>query len=277
LVYSVTRNPVIMKKLLSRRTPSSAIVFACAAAVSVASLLFAAAAREARVTEVIRDVRLLVPRSGVRPAVVNENVHEGTAVRTGGDSRAELTFPDRTLARLGENTVFSFGAGVRTYNLGSGAILMSAPPSAGTIRIASPVATAAVSGFTVMFEEHRNGWSKFIVVHGKGSVSLKGVRTGPCRLHTGQMIAWLPHPAVCPEVLNIDLSRVLQGNLIKGFKNRLPELDLILADIENQRTAPPGGGLVDPTSQDLRDLNVNAHPSPPEPPPRTPRPEARPR
>jgi hypothetical protein len=32
---------------------------------------------------------------------------EGTAVRTGLESRAELTFTDQTLARLGANTVFS--------------------------------------------------------------------------------------------------------------------------------------------------------------------------
>jgi FecR protein len=252
----------------------TAAALVCVAAISIATLVFAAEKKEARVTEVIHDVRLLAPRSGPRPAVVNENVRQGTAVRTGRDSRAELTFTDQTLARLGENTIFSLGTGVRTYDLGGGAILMSAPASAGTVRIASPVATAAVTGFTVMLEEHRNGWSKFIVVHGKGSVRFKGIQNEPCRLHTGQMIAWPPHPVTCPAVLNIDLSRLLQGNLIKGFRHRLPELDLILADIENQQSSPPRGGLVDPTNQDALDLNANAHPTPGTPPPRPTRPPA---
>jgi hypothetical protein len=254
-----------MKKLFSRVTPSITICFAFVAAISVATFIFAAEKKEARVTEVIRDVRLLSPRQGPRPAVVNEKVHEGTAVRTGRDSRAELTFPDQTLARLGENTVFSLGAGVRTYDLGNGAILMSAPQRTGTVRIASPVATAAVTGFTVMFEEHRNGWSKFIVLHGKGTVSFKGIQGGPCGLHTGQMIIWPPHPVRCPEVLNIDLSKLLQGKLVKGFKRPLPELALILADIKDQQTSPPPNGLVDPTNQNTLDLNRNAHPPPPTP------------
>ncbi len=218
---------IIMKKLLSHRITPIAIAFAFAAAISVATFVFAAEKKEARVTEVIREVRLLTPRGGPRPAAVNESLHEGTAVRTGRDSRAELTFSDQTLARLGENTIFSLAGGSRTYNLGGGAILMSAPNGTGAVRIASPVATAAVTGFTVMFEEHKNGWSKFIVLHGQGRVSFKGIPGRPCRLHTGQMIVWPPHPVRCPDVLNIDLSKLLRGNLVKGFRRPLPELALI--------------------------------------------------
>jgi FecR protein len=257
-----------------RKHPIAA-VFGFAALSMIAALLFAAEKREARVTEVIRDVRLLTPRVGSRPAVVNENVREGTAVRTGTNSRAELTFFDRTLARIGENTVFSFGARARTYDLGSGAILVSAPEGTGTVRIVSPAATAALSGFTAMFEEHKNDWSKFIVLHGNGRVSFKGVPGPPCRLHTGQMIIWPPHPVRCPQVLNIDLSKLLQGNLVKGFKYRLPELDLILAAINNQQTAPPRSGLIDPTNVNALDLNANARPTPQTPPPRTPPPQTR--
>src|SRR2546430_15092495 len=96
-------------------------------AAGVASLLFAADQKQARVTEVIHDVRLLAGQTAARPATVNDTVHEGTAVRTGTDSRAELTVLDQTLTRLGANTGFSFGAAARTYDLGSGAILISAP------------------------------------------------------------------------------------------------------------------------------------------------------
>jgi hypothetical protein len=69
-------------------------------------------------------------------------------------------------------------------------------------------------------------------------------------------------------VLNIDISKLLSGKLIKGFKRPLPELDLILADIENQQTSPPSGGLIDPTSQDIIDQSINARPPklpPPQP------------
>ena len=107
-----------MNKLLLHRIASVAVAFAIVAAISIAGFVFAAEKKEARVTEIIREVRLLSPSGGARPAAVNENVREGTAVRTGRNSRAELMFPDQTLARLGENTVFSLGSGPRTVQSG---------------------------------------------------------------------------------------------------------------------------------------------------------------
>jgi len=63
--------------------------------------------KEAKVTQVIQDVRVLPSNASPRPAAVNDNVHQGTAVQTGGQSRSELTFKDQTITRLGEKTIFS--------------------------------------------------------------------------------------------------------------------------------------------------------------------------
>ena len=230
--------------------------------IGLTKFAIAAEKKEARVTQVIRDVRLLASNTAPRPAALNESVREGTAVRTGDESRAELTFSDQTLARLGANTVFGFNEGARTYNLGSGAILMSAPRGSGAVKVMTSAATAALTGFTAIYEFHANTWSKFIVLHGDGTIVFKNASAAPCRLHTGQMMIWAPHPTRCPEVLNVDLSKLLQGKLVKGFNRPLPELDLILADIENQRTSPPSGGLIDPTSQDTIDQGINARPTP---------------
>src|SRR5437016_14499620 len=235
-------------------------------AVGIATVLFAAEQKQARVTEVIHDVRLLAAKAAARPAAENDTIHEGTAVRTGTDSRAELTFTDLTLTRLGANTVFSFGAATRTYDLGNGAILMSAPKQAGAVKITTAVASFAVSGFTAILERHSNTWNKFILLHGNGTLTLKGTPTGPCQLHTGQMVVFPPHPTHCPPVLNIDISKLLNGKLVKGFNRPLPELNIILADIENQHNEPPSGGLIDPTNQDVIDQAMNAHMESPPPP-----------
>src|SRR5438270_5753092 len=137
-------------------------------AVGIATFLFAADKKKAPVTEVIHDVRLLTAQTAGRTATVNDTVREGTAVRTGTDSRAELTFTDQTLTRLGANTVFSFGGAARTYDLGSGAILMSAPKETGTVKITTAVATCAVSGFTMISEYHGNTWNKVLLFNGDG-------------------------------------------------------------------------------------------------------------
>jgi len=255
-----------MKTLLPKPSLIGAISLV-AIFLSIVTVLLAAEHKQARVTEVIHDVRLLASQTASRAAAVNDAVNEGTAVRTGTDSRAELQFTDRTLTRLGANTVFSFGAGVRTYDLGSGAILMTAPKGAGTVKVSTGVATIAISGFTAILEAHQNAWNKLIVLYGDGTFTFKN-GAGSCHLSTGQMVVFPPHPTHCPPVLNIDMAKLLNGKLVKGFKGALPELDLILAAIESQQTSPPSGGLIDPTSQDKIDQAMNAHPMESAAPPR---------
>ncbi len=255
-----------MNKLLRAPIRLIGILFIATIGVGLTHLAIAAPKKEARVTEVVRDVNLLTSRAAPRPAAVNDSVQEGTAVRTGSDSRAEITFTDQTLTRLGANTVFSFGRATKTYDLGSGAILMYAPQKAGEVKIHTSVATAAIAGFTAMFEHHPKGWSKLILLHGKGRVSFKGVPGDPCRLHDAQMIVWPAHPTTCPQVHDIDLSKLLRGKLVKGFKRKLPELDIILAEIKKQEAEPPTGGLIDPTSLDTLDQRSATEPLPTPPP-----------
>src|SRR5438270_12146781 len=85
--------------------------------------------KEARVSQVIQDVRLLEAHAAPHAAAVNDKVIQGSAVRTGTESRAELTFNDLTITRLGANTIFSFTAGARQAELTQGAILLQVPPT----------------------------------------------------------------------------------------------------------------------------------------------------
>src|SRR5258708_3999903 len=100
-----------MKKEFWHRVRVIGILFAFDVAIGPPSFTMAAGKNEARVTQAIRNVQLLAAHSAPRPASINDNVRAGTAVQTGSDSRAEVTFTDRTLARLGANSVFSFGDG----------------------------------------------------------------------------------------------------------------------------------------------------------------------
>jgi hypothetical protein len=102
--------------------------------------------KEAKVTQVIQDVRVLPSNASPRPAAVNDNVHQGTAVQTGVQSRSELTFKDQTITRLGEKTIFSVGEGPRTIDLGSGQFLLYAPKKAGGAKVKAGAVTAAITG-----------------------------------------------------------------------------------------------------------------------------------
>ncbi len=102
--------------------------------------------KEAKVTQVIQDVRMLPSGAAPRPAAVNDNVRQGTAVQTGIQSRSELTFKDQTITRLGEKTIYSPGAGVRTIDMGSGQFLLYVPKKSGGAKVKMGPVTAAITG-----------------------------------------------------------------------------------------------------------------------------------
>src|SRR5205085_2576930 len=106
--------------------------------------------QQARVTIIVNDVKLLPSQAAPRPAVVNDEIQQGTAVRTGADSRTELTFADLTITRLGSNTVFSFNREARELKLKGGAVLIQVPPGAPEVKVSTAAVSAAISGGTAI-------------------------------------------------------------------------------------------------------------------------------
>lgn len=231
--------------------------------IAAVKFVMAAPKKEARVTAVIKDVRVIGSNAAPKAAALNDSVVEGNAIRTGGDSRAELTFTDATLTRIGANTVFTFGEGAKQFDLASGALLLVVPKSAGTTRVNIGAATAAVSGFTALFE-HNASINKLVILEGRGDVSFKNI-PGPCPLESGQMMVWPTRPTRCPEVRTVDVSKVMKSAKLVTLFNKLPAWSLgpIQAVIENQQTSPPPGGLTDPTNIDAVSQNQPNQPIPP--------------
>jgi FecR-like protein len=119
---------------------------AIALASGLSSKVSAGELKEAKVTQVIQDVQVVPSNASPRAAAVNEDVHQGTAVKTGVQSRSELTFKDQTMIRLGEKAVFSVGEGSRTIDLGSGQFLLYVPKKAGGAKVKTGPVTAAITG-----------------------------------------------------------------------------------------------------------------------------------
>src|SRR5262249_15740402 len=104
---------------------------------------------QARVTQVVQDVKVMPSVAAARPATVNETVHQGSGVQSGVKSRSELTFQDQSITRLGEQTIFNVGGGARTIELGSGQFLLYVPKNSGGAKIKMGSVTAAITGTTV--------------------------------------------------------------------------------------------------------------------------------
>jgi hypothetical protein len=264
-----------MKKLPGSSFVGS--VIAIFVALSLADFAIAAGKKDARVTQVIRDVRLLTSKAGTRPAAVNDAVQEGQAVRTGGESRAELTFVDQTITRLGANTIFAYGEGAKEFDLSSGAALIVVPKEVGRVKINTAAATAAVTGFTCLVESHSKAANKWMIMEGDACLKklLKGHAVGDCiMLHAGDML--VIQPGGSTSVHKFDIQKTLQTALLFTEFGNLPKWaqDDINTAIDNQNAGgnSPGGKDTDPTGQGAIDQkNATGQPPkfvpPPGPPP----------
>lgn len=213
--------------------------------------VFAQSSRlEGRVTQVVREVNVLEPARPPRRAVLNERLGEGAAVRTGGNSRAELTFLDQTISRLGANTLYRFKRAGRQGELDSGSTLLRVPKDSRGAKIVSPVVTAGITGTTVIFESSRAGESRLTVLEGNARLTLVRDPAQTRSLRAGQTLQVPPGATRLPEPAEIDLDRVMKTSpLIIGFRP-LPSQSLINNAIRHQqqrggfnqpnRNAPPG-------------------------------------
>src|SRR5205823_4469003 len=257
----------------------------------------AAQLKEAQVTQVVKDVKLLPTGAAARPASVSDEVREGTAVRTGVDSRSELKFSDQTLARLGANTLFSFAEGTRNLNLQDGAMLLRVPKGAGRAKISSSAVTAAITGTTVMVETHaltkknKNSYYKFIVLEGTARLYLPGRLGESTLVKAGQMIIMRLDSKMIPEPVDVDIGKITQSSLlVTGFSTPLGSENLIAYEQLKQNEQKTSGQLYETnlaifgagTNVVLTDTNTvdvavaaestQAPPPPPPPPPPSPTP-----
>ena len=226
-------------------------VLVLAAALSVTTGVRAVPLTQAEITAVFNDVKVLPDGATPRHASLHDAIAGRTGVKTGIDSRAELTFNDQSLARLGANSLFSFNNNTRDLTLSDGTILFRCPKNAGGAKITTAAVTAAITGTTVLMETNRNpknkkrNYIKLIVLEGTMRVFLNN-RTGESVLiHAGQMIILSPDSKVLPEPVNIDLARLVKSSkLITSFRP-LPSTDLVQREIGRQLHERSNGDLIE--------------------------------
>ena len=276
-----------MKKRFVQILWSGLIVPFCV--VGAERLIAADQLQQARVSQVIQDVRVLETHGAPRAAAVNDKVTQGMGVRTGVESRAELTFTDLTLTRLGANTVFSFKQGAREIDLTSGAVLLQIPPKAPAVKVSTSAVTAAITGGTALFA--KGPPTKFMVLEGIGTFYPTGHPERAATINGGEMMTMTADGRMTkPEKFDVKL--VLKtSRLIKDFPP-LENMPLVMAVVDLQLAEQQLAGLNSQAlARDLVDVigttdqNANANPvvlvrnstpsptpPPPTPPPPTPPP-----
>lgn len=217
---------------------------------ALAASLPAATLESAKVTAAVNKVLIVPPEQSPKPAAVGDVLTGKASLETGGASRAELTFNDQTIARVGANSVFSFFRGTRELELNQGVIFLQVPKNAGGATIQTAAVTAAITGTTIAIEySPANGKSpgavKILVLEGTLRVFLKSRPGESMLLEAGQMITLEPDATSLPEAAVFDIARLVETSKLLGEPfQTLPSMPLIEQSIQNQTTEKKDGTLV---------------------------------
>jgi len=202
---------------------------------------------EARVTRIVREVKLLPTGAKAKPANLNDQVDAKTGVRTGDRSRSELTFVDLTIERLGSNTVFHFDKAGRVVELDGGSMLLRVPKDSGGGQMQTRAVTVGITGTTLILETTSAGRNKLIVLEGGARLSLRKYPRESVNVRGGQMEDVPAGASKLPPPVNIDLNDVMKKHpLITDFPP-LPSQDQIYSTMRNPPTSnEPGGPVIIP-------------------------------
>jgi FecR protein len=214
----------------------------CMFAISLPICTRGASLKEARVTAIIRDVHLVPTNAAPQPALLNDELREGGVVQTGGDSRAELTFGNRAIARLNANSLFNFKR-KSDCDLIQGAALIQAPKGVNAVRIHAAGVALAISGATAVIE-HQPGVFKVLVLEGTGRLYRPGHLGDSVLAQPGQMLFGNPNAALSDPV-DFDVDRFVKTcRLIRDFPPLQSE-KLIAAASQQQQRAKSRRILID--------------------------------
>lgn len=177
-------------------------------AAAVAGNAAAAPLKSATVSKIVNDVRISEKSAAAQTATAGQRVTGSSTVLTGRDSRAELSFADQTVTRIGANSVFRFSSGSREMEIVQGSFLLNVPKNAGGAKIRTATVTAAITGTSTMTEFSPGQWFKFIVLEGLAKLTNRNGDT--IDVHPGQMIVMRPNAGAFPRPVLINIEKLVR-------------------------------------------------------------------
>jgi FecR protein len=209
--------------------------------------------QEAKINQIVNDVKVVEPRLGARPASLQDLIKNDLGVATGVQSRAELLFQDETLTRLGAETFFTFQPGTRNLNLDRGSMLLQVPKGRGGARIRAASVTASITGTTIMIEHLPGASVKVAVLEGSLDIGVDRLPGEHVTLRAGKMVIMGPDAKVLPAVMDVNLAKLVQVSPLidpARFKGKskaqvavLPSMPLIENEIVRQIAEIPAANL----------------------------------
>lgn len=191
--------------------PSFVIATAFAAVAAHAAPL-----KSANLSQKVNDVRISEGSRQAREASIGDRLTGSSTVLTGRQSRAELTFPDKTITRIGANAAFRFNSGSRDMEIQQGSFLLQVPKNAGGATIRTSTVTAAITGTTTMMEYSPGEWMKFICL--EGTAKLRNKQGDSVDVPPGKMIVMHPDAPKFPRPLVINVKKMAKTSALMSQK-----------------------------------------------------------
>jgi hypothetical protein len=205
----------------------------CMFAISLPICIWGGPLNQARVTAIIHRVDLLPTSAAQHPAALRDEVREGTVVRTGRDSRVELTFDNQIVARLNANALFNFKGG-SDCDLIQGAVLIEAPEGVKVVRLRAAGVALVISGATAVLE-HQPGVFKLLILEGTGRLYRPGHLGDSVLVQPGQMVFGNTNAALSDPV-DFDVDRFVKTcRLIRDLPPLQSEKLIAAASQQQQR------------------------------------------
>ena len=178
-----------------------------------------AADTAATVTEAVNDVSHGTSQTAAtEQAKVGTTLQDGEYLKTGVKSRAELELANKTVTRLGANTIFNYSSTSNEIDLQAGTILFSKPKDASPMTIKSASVTAAVVGTTGFVQARPHGGFLFGLIEGHATLTIDGTTYN---ITAGEILTFSPGKP--PQVYSFNVPALLKtAPLITRFNHQLP-------------------------------------------------------
>lgn len=218
--------------------------------VAVLAMGFAHAAplKSANLSKKVNDVRISESSQQARDANEGDRLTGSSTVLTGRQSRAELTFDDKTITRIGANAAFRFSSGSRDMEITQGSFLLQVPKNAGGATIRTSTVTAAITGTTTLMEYSPGKWVKFICLEGSGKLKLKNKNGDEVKLEPGKMIVMHPNATKFPLPVSVNVKKMMKTSALTDEKTfgplSRPAKDAIDTTIASQMGEKREGSLL---------------------------------
>lgn len=179
--------------------------------------LQAAPVNGARVTYATKDVRLRANTNAPARVSAGDILSAGLTIDNGAKARSELTFGNRTVVRLGADTILHLKNELGAMELKQGAILFQIPRTASAGITTGPVHVTSKNAIGLI---ERNGdlYIKLLLLGGDARVSLPDRLGESIVMKPGEVLITSPKATALPETVYFDIARAVRTcRLINDF------------------------------------------------------------